>query len=244
MRFKCITAMSTLAFAIAAGACNRTAEDTRDAAAKAESKVADEAAEIARKRNDDVARLNERVAQVERDYAEKNAELASGKRTATASLREEVQEDVANVKTAVANLGTTTADNWWEREEEAIRRTADDVAADVKRFSSTFAEAAPEAIGPSSATAPFASRRDAFVAQLRGRVKTFEHALEGVKAKGTRETELDDTRARVKKLSEDLDKLAAASPEDWWSVARTRVTEYVDRVEASVKRLNDNTPKS
>ena len=97
---------------------------------------------------------------------------------------------------------------------------------------------------PGAVTEPFTSRRDAFVAQLRGRVEAFDHALEGVKAKGTRATELDDTRARVKKLGADLDKLAAASSDDWWNVARTRVTEYLDRVEASVKRLNDNTPKS
>ena len=51
-----------------------------------------------------MTRLNERVAQIERDYAAKSEQLAAGKRTATAGLREEVQEDVANVKQAVANL--------------------------------------------------------------------------------------------------------------------------------------------
>ena len=37
-----------------------------------------------------------------------------------------------------------------------------------------------------------------------------------------------------------LDRLASASADDWWDVTRTRVTEYVDRVEDSVERLDDN----
>ena len=84
-----------------------------------------------------VTRLNERVAAVERDYAAKSEQLATGKKTATDGLREEVQEDVANVKQAVASLGTTTADNWWEREAEAMRRAADDLGSDVKRLAGT-----------------------------------------------------------------------------------------------------------
>jgi DNA repair ATPase RecN len=155
---------AALALALATGACNRDAKDTRKDAIKEDAKVADAAAAVEKERNDEIARLNDRVAQVERDYSAKAAVLASGRRTATSSLREEVQEDVNNVKQAVANLSTTTADNWWQREEDAMRATIDDVAADVKRLGGRISEPAPAAPGETAATAPFTSRRDAFVA--------------------------------------------------------------------------------
>jgi len=65
-------------------------------------------------------------------------------------------------------------------------------------------------------------------------------ALDGVKTKGAQETEVEDVRARVKKLGDDVDRLRRASADDWWDVTKTRVTEYVDRVEQSVDRLDDN----
>jgi hypothetical protein len=67
-----------------------------------------------------------------------------------------------------------------------------------------------------------------------------QQALDRVKARGAQKTEIEDTRARVKKLGDDVDRLRSASADDWWDVTKTRVNEYVDRVEASVKRLDDN----
>jgi outer membrane murein-binding lipoprotein Lpp len=78
------------------------------------------------------------------------------------------------------------------------------------------------------------------VSELRAKVDAMEQALDGVKARGTKETEIEDVRARVKKLGDDVDKLRSASADDWWDVTKTRVSEYVDRVEQSVKRLDDN----
>lgn len=239
MELRNLTAIGTLALALAVPACNRAEQSTADATRDA---VAEGAAEAQKERADAMARLNERVAAIEREYAEKNAEVASGAKTATAALREEVREDVDNVKEAVASLGTTTADNWWDRHEQALRRTADDVEADVKQLAKQFAPVQPAATVP--AGAPFTSRRDAFVADLRARVDGFEKALDEVKASGPRETELDDTRARVNKLREDVDRLASAEADDWWDVTRARVTDYVDRVEASIKRLDDNKARS
>jgi len=235
---------AAVALALAAGACNRDAKDTRNDAVKADEKVADEAAAIEKERRDDIANFTERAAQLERDYADKAAVLASGKRSATQDLREEVQEDVNNLKQAVANLGTTTAENWWTREEDAMRATLADVAADVKRFGAHVAESAPAAPGETAATAPFTSRRDSFVAEMKGRVDAMDRALEKVTAKGARETELNDTRDRVKTIAVDLDRLAAATADDWWDVSRDRVREYLDRVETSIKRLDDNKPKA
>ena len=67
-----------------------------------------------------------------------------------------------------------------------------------------------------------------------------ERALDSVKARGAQETELEDARARVKKLEDDVDRLRSASADDWWDVSKVRVTEYLDRVEASVNRLDDD----
>ena len=80
--------------------------------------------------------------------------------------------------------------------------------------------------------------------RMKGRIDAMDRALDNVKAKGARETELNDTKARVKKLGEDLDRLARASADDWWDVSKARVSDYVDRVEASVKRLDDNKPRT
>ena len=68
------------------------------------------------------------------EYAEANQKIVSGERKATAGLREELKEDVTNVKKAVSDLRTTTPENWWERHEDAMKRTADDIQADVVRL--------------------------------------------------------------------------------------------------------------
>ena len=243
MRFRYIVGAGAVALSLGIASCNRPAQETRDEAKDANAEIADRTADAERERTAEISRLSDRVAQLERDYAAKDAEVASGKRTATAGLREEVKEDMANVKQAVANLGTTTADNWWDREEQAVRTTIDEVGEDVKRLAGTVAE--PNAVPTDTpAAAPFTSKRDAFVTEMKGRLNTFTRALDRVKASGPRETEVNDTKARIDKLAADLDKLATASADDWWSVTKDRVEEYVDRVEASVKRLDDNKPRT
>jgi hypothetical protein len=237
-----ITAV-TLVVGLSATACNRQ---------QAPSETAERTADVQQERNDDVSQLNERVSEIEKKYAENNAEVVSGEKTATAGLREELKEDVANVKEAVADLSTTTADNWWDRNEQAMRRTADDIEADVRRLAGNVAPAKPRATqdqdvtrgttGEQASSAPFTSRRDAFVEELRARTDGFMKALDDVKAKGPVDTELDDTRARVQKLREDIDELRSASPEKWWDVSKERVEEYIDRVEGSIARLDDNKP--
>ena len=228
---------------VLSGACNRPADEARDSVPVTRS--ADETARAQRDRQEQISKLEKRVADVERKYSETNQKVESGKRTATSGLREELHEDVTNVKRAVNDLKTTTPENWWEREEQAMKHTADDVEADVRRLAGKIPPAARSdttvgTSGESVSTAPFTSRRDRFVAELRMRVDAMERALDDVKARGPQETELDDTRARVKKLREDLDTLRAASPNDWWKVTNERVAESLDRVERSVGRLDDN----
>jgi hypothetical protein len=231
---------------VTAGACNREPAPENSRAAQ----TAEAPSENAGRQDDhsaDIARLNARVADIEKKYTEKNQQVATGRRTATAGLREEVKEVVANVKEAVRDLGTTTPENWWDRHEHAMARTADDIEADVRRIAGARSvNAAPRPAGTAgtenSAAAPFTSRRDAFVASLQARVDALKQALQNVKASGPRETELSDTRARLDKLDDDIDKLRSASAGDWWDVSKARVTEYVDRVEASVDRLDDDKP--
>jgi DNA repair exonuclease SbcCD ATPase subunit len=245
MRFGHLATISTLGLALVAGACNRQPAEPRETATPAD-EAADRTADIQRERDADTARLNERVAELERKYAEGTSEIARGEKTATAGLREELKEDVTNVRRAVSDLATTTAANWWERHEQAMEQTADDVEADVRRLAGTIpsvpARTATGTTGDSASTAPFDSRRDTFVADLRARVAALEQALDGIKASGARETEVEDARARVKKLADDVDRLRAASADDWWDMTRARVTEYLDRVEGSVDRLDDNKP--
>jgi hypothetical protein len=236
-----IIAMFTVA--LAAAACQR--DQSRDETPTAEvSRDVDRAAELQRERDEAIAALETRVAEMEREYAEARQKVVSGTRTATAGLREELNEDVTNVKQAVNELRSTTADNWWERHETAMKRTLADIEADVRRLAGKIPAAKPQdtagTAGDQASTAPFTSRRDSFVSDVRARVDAMDQALKNVTANGARETELEDTRARLRKLSEDADRLRSADADDWWDVTRARVTDYVDRVEDSVERLDDD----
>ena len=178
------------AVTVGAGACRRDAAEPPKANAEV-SRDADRAADLQRQRDEEINRLDQRVADVERKYAKANEKVVSGSRTATAGLREELQEDVHNIKQAVNDLKTTTPANWWDRQELAMKRTADDVEADVKRLAGSPLPQRPAdatgTTGEGASTAPFTSRRDEFVASLRARVDAMEAALDKVKASGARE---------------------------------------------------------
>jgi hypothetical protein len=227
-----------MAVMVVATACNRSepvAETTTGAASAADDRL--------KARIDDTAELEKRVVDIERRWTEMQAEVKAEQRSPTASLRDEVKEDVANIRDAVANLKTTSETNWWERHEQATARTLDDIEADVQRFAKAKPGSTP-AITPDAAasTAGFELRRDDFVAKARARADAMEERLKDVKADGARETELEDTRARIDKLQDDLDRLRTVSADDWWDVSSKRVDEYVDRVERSIGRLNDDKP--
>jgi hypothetical protein len=244
MPYRTVVSLAAIAVTVAAGACNRQANEPRETVRTETAQPVDRAAEQQRQHQDEIARLESRVADIDRKYADKESKVESGRRTATAGLQEEVKEDVTNVKRAVGDLATTTPENWWDRHEAAMRRTAEDIDADVRRLTGKAESVRPQGTTGTTpegvSTAPFESRRDRLVADLRARTDAMEHALDNVKAKGARETEISDTKARVKKLREDADRLASAKADDWWDVSKARVTDYVDRVQASVDRLDDN----
>lgn len=247
MRYGTVLTIGALALTLTGAACNRQAADQSATTTRTETAPpVDRAAEQQRQHQDEIARLDSRVAEIDRKYTDKISKVQSGRRTATAGLQEEVKEDVANVKQAVADLRTTTPENWWERHEHAITRTVDDIDADVRRLAGKVEAARPQGTTGTTpegvSNAPFESRRDRLVADLRARTDAMERALDNVKAKGARETEINDTKARVNKLRDDVDRLASAKADDWWDVSKARVTDYVDRVQASVDRLDNNKP--
>jgi DNA repair exonuclease SbcCD ATPase subunit len=233
----------TVAAALALVGCESrpAVEADRDDAAAAEKKAAEERAAEQRERSEKANELERRAANLESQWTEMQTKVQTRGRAATAALRQEVAEDVKNARTAVADLRTTTDQNWWERHERALEQSVRDVQADVQRLTRQKAVAEPaQTTEPVAAPGEFTSRRDAFVARLRARVDAMEEQLEKVNAKGTLETELDDTRARINKLQDDLDELRNVSADNWWDVSAERVSEYIDRVEESIKRLDDN----
>ena len=243
MKERMIAAVGMMALTLAAGACNREATvEQREPAAQ----EVDRAAQLQKQRDEELSKIDERVAKLERDYDEYRASRPSGT-SGTTVVRDEVKSDVPDVKKAVANLRTTTAENWWERHEAALKMAFDDVEADVRRFAGARTLPMPpkaprvtDAAGEPVSTAPFTSSRDKFVADMRARVEAMGKALDGVKVSGPRKTSLDDMNARVDKLGEDLDRLASASAEDWWDLSKARVNDYIDRVEKSIARVDAN----
>lgn len=236
MRHRAI--ISAVAGTLLVAACN-SPEPAREPVPTTVSREEAAAADLQRKRTDETTQLDERIADLGRRWSEMEGKVAAKTATATAALRAEVKEDMTNVRQAVADLRTTAPDNWWERHERAMERAADDIEADVMRLSKGKPAKAPAMETPAQA-APFASRRDQFVTRLRARVEHMENHLEDVKVSGAMKTELTDTRARVEKLKDDVERLGRAEANDWWDISAKRVREYVDRIDESIGRLDDN----
>ncbi|MGE3508877.1 MAG: hypothetical protein AB7N65_08335 [Vicinamibacterales bacterium] len=252
MSYRTVTTIGALTCALAVTGCTSDADrETRDTTTMTETTPAvDRAAEQRQERENEIAQMEERFAEVQRKYDEKTAERPRGTSGSTAAnrLRSDVADDMGDLKQAIADLRTTTAENWWERQEEAMKDAAEDVEADVASMTGRKVPApaaktdrtADTAAEPTN-TAPFTSRRDRFVSDMQARIESWKTALDKVKARGARETRLEDLKARVNKLDEDVDKLKSASADDWWDVSKARVADYLDRVENSVERLDDNT---
>jgi hypothetical protein len=238
-----------LAVALSSAACNNdtTVENRADAAADEAAREADRVADLQKQRTDDVNGMQERLTSLQREYDEKTAARVQGTSgTAATRMRTTLAEDMTNVRKAVDDLRTTTADNWWDRHESALKQTIDEVEEDVKRVARVRTLPAAGKPDPAletkdgASTEPFLSRRDRFVTQMNARIDAMQQALERVKAKGARQTELEDVKARVNKLDDDLDHLKSASADDWWDLSKARVNDYIERVEQSIARLDDN----
>lgn len=221
------------------------AESERAKVESAEKKAIEERAAAQRERSEEAAELERRAANLDSRWTEMQTTAPTRGRTATAGLRQEVAEDVKNARAAVADLKTTTEANWWERQERALERAVSDVQADVLRITKQKTILEPtEKVESVATSADFTGRRDAFVSRLRARVDAMEEQLDRTKAKGALETELQDTKSRIDKLQDDLDGLRGVSADGWWDVSSKRVGQYIDRVEESIKRLDDNKAQS
>jgi hypothetical protein len=68
--------VATFALALLSGACNRDVDKSRDTATSEDgADSVDRAAELQRERTDEIARLNMRVTDIEREYGEKNQKV-------------------------------------------------------------------------------------------------------------------------------------------------------------------------
>ena len=245
-----ITVVGALALTFAAGACNRdaTVVEQRNLPVTDAPRPVDRATELQQQRLEELTKMDDRVASIERNYAEmrKSEPQGTSGATATSSLHADVKSDMSDLKKAVDNLRTTTPENWWDRHQAALKTAVDEVERDVERFSGTRAQHVPpknariDEGGQPVSTAPFTSTRDKFVGDMHMRVDAMDKVLDNVKATGRRKTELDDMHARVDKLGDDVDRLKSASAEDWWDLSKARVNEYIERFEKSVSRLDDN----
>lgn len=228
---------------LAVAGCDSSSAVDADRASveSAEKKAAEERAAEQRQWSDAAAELERRAANLESQWTEMQTKVTTRAKTPSAGLRQEVAEDVKNARSAVADLKTTTEENWWERHTAALEQSVDDVGSDVARLTRQKPMPEPEAAAEAVATTGgFAERRDSFVTRLRARVDAMEDQLGKTKARGAMETELEDTKARIDKLQDDLDELRGVSADDWWDVSSDRVGEYIERVEASIKRLDDD----
>ena len=237
-----------LVAALAAAGCgdSRSTDTPRTTAADEQAEAARRAEDQRHEHEQQAAQLDERVMKLERDYQEHVPAEPRGTAGRTApNARRELTEDIAHVKQAVADLRTTSAQNWWERHASALKQSADDVEADVKRIVGNRTLPAPEHAKDAPATpeaaspAPFESARDRLVNDMHARIDSWKKALDEARIPRARKTELDDINARVDKLSDDIDELKSASADDWWDVSRKRVSDYIGRVEESVARLDD-----
>src|SRR5262245_22830102 len=102
--------------------CNtdRAVESGRADIESADKKAAEKQAAEQRERSEQAAELERRASNLESQWTEMQTKVKTRERTATAGMREEVEEDVKNVRAAVADLKTTTEENWWERHERAL----------------------------------------------------------------------------------------------------------------------------
>jgi DNA repair exonuclease SbcCD ATPase subunit len=215
-------------------------EPAREAARPVPTPAENAAAELQRKRTEDGARLDKRLAELDERWSKVTTKLAKNASKSTAAMRAEVDEDIKNVRQAVADLKTTNPENWWERHQQVMERNVDDVEEDVRRFAKSPPLKTPPPPETPANAAPFESRRDRVAAHLQARVSAMEERLAKVRARGAQKAELEDTRARLEKLKEDVERLRDASADDWWDISAKRVSDYIERVAASIDRLGEN----
>ena len=75
-----VTTLGIVALAVLAGACNRDVSESAATTAREDAANADRKADLQRERDEEISGLEKRVAEMEREYLEANAKVASGER--------------------------------------------------------------------------------------------------------------------------------------------------------------------
>jgi DNA repair exonuclease SbcCD ATPase subunit len=239
MRHPTFMTLVVVTTALFAASCSRP-EPAREPARSEPTAAEAAAAEVQRKRTEQGAQIDKRLAELDQRWSEMTTTLAKNASRSTAAVRDEVAEDVKNVRQAAADLKTTTSENWWDRHVEVMERNVEDIEEHVRRFVKSPPLPKPSAPEIPANAAPFESRRDQVAARLQARVDAMKERLAKVRARDAQKTELEDTRARLDKLEDDVERLRDASADDWWDLSAKRVNDYIERVETSMGRLNNS----
>jgi hypothetical protein len=201
----------------------------------------DPTADETQARQNDTTELESRLAAVEREWEEAQAALSQQAETASAEVRTRVEDDLTQAKEAIADLRTTTAENWWERQEQQLERAAEEVEQDVRRYVQNWkAPDSTSETGTAGETSDWSARRDELVARMETRIEALDTALRNVGSRDANQAEVEDTRTRVRQLREDSDRLRDASEPEWWDVTKQRVEAYIERIDAAIDRLTDD----
>jgi DNA repair exonuclease SbcCD ATPase subunit len=220
-----------MAAALAGAACDRgrTADETARP---------DVAAEDRQRQQDETASLEQRVNEVEEEWKQAEQRLSRETTEAATAARREIEEGVAEVRQAVAELRNTNAENWWDRYERDLEQEADEIEQDVRRFARRWTPADTREVGTAGDETSWEARRDRLVARIEARIEAMEEAFKDVDSRTAREVE--ETRGRVGELREDTNRLRRASEDQWWEVTRERIENYIERLEASIERQGND----
>lgn len=216
--------------ALATAACGRQAEDTarQDTAA----------AGAQRQQQEEATRLEQRVDELEREWNQVQERVSRGTANVTAEVKQEIQEAIAEVREEVNELRTINADNWWERTQAELEEEANEIEQDVRRFARRWTPGdSSSEVGTTGDDTSWRARRDRLVSRLEARIESMEEALKGSDARGADQEDVEETRERVSNLREETNRLRNAEEDNWWDVTRDRISEYIDRVEAAIRRL-------
>ena len=238
MRSARLAVFAICAAALASSACTRPAQqEVREEAAEADREVD----QLQQRRVEETARLEQRVNELERKWDQAQAKLEGRTDAAAKRARGEIQEELADAKRELAELKTVDVDNWWERHEREWERSAADTEADVKRSARRWTPAVEDkaaAVAGNSET--WAARRDRLVNAAQRRLDAMEQALRDIDGPDVDKEDVEETRARVRAMREENERLRKATDDDWWDVTRDRVTRTVDRIEDRIDRLVTN----
>lgn len=232
-----------VAAALTASACDRGRET--DETARQDTTGIEQQQEQQRQQ-EEMTRLEARVAELEREWNDAQARLSRQTEEATAEARAEIEQGIADLRQEIADMRTTNMENWWERHEREMEETVADVEQDVRRFARRWSPDDQEEVGTTGDAESWEARRDRLVNRIQARIESMEQALENdADARTADREDVEQTRARVRYLREQNERLREASEQDWWEITQQRVNGYIDWIETRIDRLtNDNQTSS